>query len=149
MDISSFHNTLPSAGMSEGAKKKLEQKTDYLNKEMDKTVSSGMGKDDFLKLLVTQLSHQDPLEPMKDKEFIAQMAQFSSLEQMTNLSTEFKTLSSNINKNNALSLLGKTVNITNASHSVQGKVEEVTQGANPQVKINGQYHDYLNVTKVL
>ena len=44
-----------------------------------------LGKDDFLQLLVTQMQHQDPLAPMEDKDFIAQMAQFTSLEQMKNM----------------------------------------------------------------
>ena len=52
--------------------------------------SGEMGKDDFLKLLVGQLRHQDPMNPMEDKDFMGQMAQFSQLEQMTNVATSLK-----------------------------------------------------------
>jgi flagellar basal-body rod modification protein FlgD len=51
-----------------------------------------LGKDEFLQILVTQLRNQDPMQPMQDKEFIAQMAQFSSLEQMMNMSKEMTSL---------------------------------------------------------
>ena len=51
-----------------------------------------LGQSEFLKLLVTQLKHQDPLSPLKDRDFIAQMAQFSSLEQMTKVNSNMKKL---------------------------------------------------------
>ena len=59
--------------------------TQTTSSQTSKTKQDNMGKDEFLKLLVTQLRYQDPMNPMEDKEFIAQMAQFSSLEQMQNL----------------------------------------------------------------
>lgn len=71
-----------------------------------------LGKDAFLKLLVTQLQNQDPLNPLDDKEFIAQLAQFSSLEQMTNISSGINALTEKTGEQdmlNAVNYIGKEV----------------------------------------
>jgi len=57
-----------------------------------KQADNQLGKDAFLKLLITQLKYQDPLNPMEDREFIAQLAQFSTLELMQNLSSDFTSI---------------------------------------------------------
>jgi flagellar basal-body rod modification protein FlgD len=78
-----------------------------------------LGKNDFLKLLVTQLQNQDPLKPMEDKEFIAQMAQFTSLEQMQNLTKTmmFQQATALIDKDIKAEVSGK-----NGTELVYGKV---------------------------
>lgn len=67
--------------------------------------AKNLGKDDFLKLLITQLSHQDPTQPVSDQQFIAQMAQFSSLEQMQNIATGI----SKMGERQAYGMVGKFV----------------------------------------
>ena len=54
--------------------------------------SDGLGRDAFLKLLVTQLQHQDPTKPKEDGEFLTQLATFSSLEKLTEISTSVNAL---------------------------------------------------------
>jgi flagellar basal-body rod modification protein FlgD len=62
------------------------------NQQNTRTPNSELGRDEFLKILMVQLQNQDPTNPMDDREFIAQMAQFSTLEQMMNMSNSMDTL---------------------------------------------------------
>ena len=111
-------------------------------------VSNELGKDDFLKLLITQLSNKDPTSPMENTEFISQMAQFSSLEQMTNMSTSFSKMASFINSSEAASTLGKTVELNVGDASVTGIVEGATRGENPQVLVNGMYYSMDKIAAI-
>jgi flagellar basal-body rod modification protein FlgD len=73
-----------------------------------------LGKEDFLSLLVAQLKNQDPASPMQGTEFTAQLAQFSSLEQLTNVNANLKTLGQAQNATNTasmISLIGKKVDV--------------------------------------
>jgi flagellar basal-body rod modification protein FlgD len=108
-----------------------------------------LGKDEFLKLLVTQLSYQDPMSPMEDKQFIAQMAQFSSLEQMTNIAGEFNRLTNLVTGNEAAGALGRSVELVEGENVVQGTVKAVTRGDDvPQIMVNGTYYSWDQVTRV-
>jgi len=81
-------------------------------KQERKTGNSVLGKDDFMKLLIAQLQNQDPTNPMKDTEFIAQMAQFSSLEQMMNMGKAFESFAEGQQQMQLIqynSFVGKTV----------------------------------------
>ncbi len=83
---------------------------------------NGLGKDAFLKLLMTQMQYQDPMSPMDNKDFIAQMAQFSSLEQMQNMNQsldKFIKLQTSSAKLNALSLIGKDVKVNKQYFEIQ------------------------------
>jgi flagellar basal-body rod modification protein FlgD len=119
-----------------------------LNAGKTVTVGGDMGKDEFLKILITQLSHQDPTQPMQDKDFIAQMAQFSSLEQMTNVSSEISKVAALLEKGQAVSLLGRMVEIAAGSQVVEGTVDEVSGGDYPQILVNGLFYDVSQVQKV-
>lgn len=128
----------------------VRMQVDSFNKaiEQGKKPSQNLGKDDFIKILITQLTHQDPTAPMEDKEFIAQMAQFSSLEQMTNMAQDFNRLANLLSGSEATGALGKSVEVTEGDQVIQGVVKAVTRGAVPQVLVHGTYYNWEQVSKV-
>ena len=104
------------------------------NQVTPKATDNTMGKDDFLKLLVAQMQNQDPLNPTDNKESIAQLAQFSALEQMTNISTSMEALNksmANFSQQSALTqgaaMIGKWVSgvDTDGKTPLEGTVEAV------------------------
>lgn len=87
----------------------------------EKTAES-MGKDDFLKLLVTQLKNQDPLQPMQSTEFAAQLAHFSSVEQLTNVNSKLETMlkyNESLTNAQAIGLIGKKVRASGNTVTLQ------------------------------
>ena len=145
MDGMSFNTQL--SGLDQA---KVTQQVDTFNKALNqgKVTKQNMDKDDFLKILITQLTTQDPTQPMQDKDFIAQMAQFSSLEQMTNMANSFGKVSSVINASQAVSTIGKTVEIQVGDQIIQGQVSAVTPGQFPQVLVGEKYYDFGSVQKI-
>jgi flagellar basal-body rod modification protein FlgD len=98
-----------------------------------------MGKDQFLKLFVAQLQHQDPMNPMEDSDFMGQMASFSTLEQVTNLAAANEAIAANLHLSQSVGLIGRTVTWTDeADVTHTGVVEKVSQqDGNPVLTISG------------
>ncbi|MBT5633008.1 MAG: hypothetical protein HOJ13_09795 [Nitrospina sp.] len=94
------------------------------------TGDSSLGKNDFLQILVAQLEAQDPLSPMEGQEFASQLAQFSSLEQLTNVNTNLETSQAfdiALSNNSSISLIGKTVDAPGNTIDLEsGEVESLS-----------------------
>ena len=99
-----------------------------LDEMKPKSSSNGeLGKDDFLKLFVAQLSHQDPMNPMNDQDMMGQMASFSQLEQITNMASANQQIASSLTSSSAVSLIGRSVTYADADDLTHtGTVEKVT-----------------------
>jgi len=99
-----------------------------------------LGKDEFLKLFVAQLQHQDPMNPMNDSEFMGQMASFSTLEQVSNLASANQKVADALTQSSAVGLIGRTVTYTDAAKAEQtGVVEKVsTVGGKPSLTVGGK-----------
>ena len=91
---------------------------------------------DFLRILVTQLSFQDPLKPLDNQEFVAQIAQFTTLEQTRQMSDRIDTLLAIQSSSQSVGLIGKTVEVSTSSGPAQGTVTTVTfQGGQPLLSL--------------
>lgn len=117
------------------------------SEKTSRTPGGDLGKEEFLQLLVCQMKNQDPLEPEKDTDFIAQLAQFSALEQMQNLNET-------VMNSQAFSLVGKYV-LVNTTAS-DGKVSEVTgvvdyitlKNGDAYMSVNGQLYSVDKLVEV-
>lgn len=105
---------------------------------------------DFLKLLTVQLSQQDPLKPVEDQAFIAQMAQFSALEQSNKMVQEVGYLRADTQMQAATNLIGRQVTIDQGEDGlITGPVDSISaDAANVYVNVNGTAYPYAQVVGV-
>jgi flagellar basal-body rod modification protein FlgD len=113
---------------------------------------SVMGKDDFLHLLVTQLQNQDPLNPADSSEFTAQLATFSSLEELQNISSKLSDVSTSqsvLTNSQAVDYIGKRIQaIGDQTYVNNGQADPIEfnldqDAAGVYVKIYDQYGDFV------
>lgn len=109
-----------------------------------------LGQEDFLKLITVQLANQDPMKPMEDTAFIAQMAQFTSLEQTSQLNREFAALRASSELSSAGGLIGRQVTVLNQNYEeVTGIVSAVDNTADiPRLVIDDVLYPYTYVVRV-
>ncbi len=109
----------------------------------------------YMKLLVTQLQNQNPLEPMNNNDMSAQLAQYSQLQQLENMNSSFGQLLSSVQRTEASALIGKTVSFETTANdgttkAQQGKVDGVTINSKGDVllQVGKQNVTLANVTEI-
>ncbi len=129
----------------------------YAKPEVNRKANDQMGKDEFLKLLMAQLKYQDPTQPMDNKELVSQQANFSTLEQMTNLNKSFENFLTNQSMSSQMSavgFIGKNVTTIvpaseDGSSFVEGKVTSVKFADNQYVfTVGGSEVKMSDITSV-
>lgn len=107
-----------------------------------RTPAKTLGQEDFLKLLVAKLTHQDPLKPQEDTQFIAEMAQFSSLENSKDLYHGMQVLQAN-------SLLGRNVILETESGEITGNVSAVVvEAGKPKIVVDNETYELNQVRTI-
>lgn len=117
------------------------------------TAATQIGIQDFLKILVAQLSNQDPLKPMDNQEFVTQLAQFTSLQQTQEMNDKLSSLLAVQASTQSIGLLGKTVDINTETGSASGTVSALNFVAGePRLTIrlaNGSLLTDLNLANLV
>lgn len=110
--------------------------------------AAGLGKDDFMKLLIAQLQNQDPMKPMEDKEFITQLAQFSSLEATEKLNSQLDELLGSQSLVQAATLIGKQATAKlSTGETLTGTISEIRMlSGRPTAILNGREVDTSLIT---
>ena len=133
----------------------------------DRKTSSKNDSNMFLNLMLQQLKNQDPTQPTDNTEWLSQLAQYSSLEQMTQMNTGltncmnyisamYKDMSMNAEITQSLSMVGKEVTITVPDEKDSSKTTEITgkvteanfKDGTGKVKVNGEYYSISNITSI-
>lgn len=133
----------------------------------DRKTSSKNDSNMFLNLMLQQLKNQDPTQPTDNTEWLSQLAQYSSLEQMTQMNTGltncmnyisamYKDMSMNAEITQTLSMVGKEVTITVPDEKDSSKTTEITgkvteanfKDGTGKVKVNGEYYSISNITSI-
>jgi flagellar basal-body rod modification protein FlgD len=115
-----------------------------------RTPTKTLNQDDFLKLVLAQLTNQDPLNPQKDTEFIAQMTQFSALEQSKSMQQDIAKLQTDQQFLQANSMLGRVVTLQDdQGNLINGTVTAIdVQAGTPQLVVNNQDYDLSAVLSI-
>jgi len=116
----------------------------------DEADRMGIGRDAFMKLLLAQLQYQDPLKPMDDTQFIAQLAQLNTLEQLDKLNESFEYFMAQQNLLRGTELIGKTVSArTYGGEVVEGTVSAVRiVGGNVVLVVDGTEVSLHSVSEI-
>jgi len=122
----------------------------YYAQEEPRQVKKELGKDEFLKILAAQFRGQNPLEPLKDTEFIAQMAQFSSLEELQNISAQLDAFQEDAIWSQYVSLLGKDIHgINEQGDFIQGMVTGVNfKEGQFRLSVDGKEQGFISLLSV-
>ena len=112
--------------------------------------SDGLTTADFLQLLTSEMQNQDPLNPVSNDQFLAELAQFTNLQETTGMASTLTTMSNTMQQTGSMAYLGQNVTLTDSNGNVvTGTVSQVgTTDGSPYVEVNGKQYASSTITSV-